>query len=80
LRKDDEPPNNWFEPMIDYKGEEHYIMDYYKTKRLSREDVDQWITDYYLERGWDPETGIPTKEKLAELGLEDLAPRSRKKK
>jgi aldehyde:ferredoxin oxidoreductase len=79
-RKNDEPPQNWFEPMVDYKGEEHYMMDYYRTKRLTREDVDQWITDYYLERGWDPDTGIPTKQKLAELGLEELATKGRKKK
>lgn len=26
--------------------------------------------DYYLARGWDPETGIPTEEKLRDLGLE----------
>ena len=79
-RKDDEPPQNWFEPMLDYKGEERYMMDYYKTKRLTREDVDQWITDYYVERGWDQDTGIPTKEKIAELGIEELAPKRRKKK
>ncbi|MBQ9991846.1 MAG: hypothetical protein IJP33_00265 [Firmicutes bacterium] len=30
--------------------------------------------NYYTEMGWDPETGIPTKGKLQELGLEDLIP------
>jgi aldehyde:ferredoxin oxidoreductase len=24
---------------------------------------------YYRERGWDPKTGIPTQEKLEELGF-----------
>ena len=27
----------------------------------------------YRERGWDPEKSLPTKEKLRELGLEDIA-------
>ncbi len=27
---------------------------------------------YYLERGWDPETGAPTNKKLQELGLSDV--------
>ncbi|HEX75231.1 MAG TPA: hypothetical protein G4O12_01470 [Dehalococcoidia bacterium] len=71
-RKDDEPPDMWFEPMRAPDGEEIFLMDYYKTKVLSREDVDQWLDDYYDERGWDIEKGIPTKEKLTKLGLEDL--------
>ena len=28
---------------------------------------------YYAERGWDPETGIPTRAKLEELDLKDIA-------
>ena len=28
---------------------------------------------YYEERGWDIKTGIPTKDKLTELGLEEQA-------
>jgi aldehyde:ferredoxin oxidoreductase len=27
------------------------------------------LDEYYQLRGWDPETGWPTKEKLAELSL-----------
>jgi len=27
------------------------------------------LDEYYAARGWNPVTGIPTKEKLAELGL-----------
>ena len=73
-RKDDEPPKQWFEPMRTWDGKELFIMDYYKTKRLSREDVNQWLDDYYNERGWDIKTGIPTREKLIELGLEELVP------
>jgi aldehyde:ferredoxin oxidoreductase len=73
-RKDDEPPDAWFKPMKTYDGKEVFMTDYYKTKRLTREDVDQWLSDYYDERGWDIKKGIPTKEKLTELGLEELIP------
>lgn len=31
------------------------------------------IDDYYAARGWDKETGIPTREKLHDLGLIDVA-------
>jgi aldehyde:ferredoxin oxidoreductase len=29
------------------------------------------LREYYEARGWDEETGIPKKEKLLELGLQD---------
>jgi aldehyde:ferredoxin oxidoreductase len=31
------------------------------------------LDDYYQERGWQVETGIPTREKLVEVGLADIA-------
>jgi aldehyde:ferredoxin oxidoreductase len=43
-------------------------------------DLEAMLTAYYQARGWDAETGYPTKEKLLELGLdrvvEDLYPSS----
>ena len=30
------------------------------------------LDDYYDERGWEIERGIPTKDKLIELGLADV--------
>ncbi len=36
------------------------------------EQLDKMLSDYYKVRGWD-ENGIPTKEKLKELEIEDLA-------
>ena len=36
---------------------------------ISREELDQMLDEYYAERGWDVETGVPTREKLEELGL-----------
>ncbi|MGB9592960.1 MAG: aldehyde ferredoxin oxidoreductase C-terminal domain-containing protein, partial [Anaerolineae bacterium] len=38
-------------------------------------DVDPLLDEYYQLRGWDVKTGIPTRAKLRELGLEDVADR-----
>jgi aldehyde:ferredoxin oxidoreductase len=35
-------------------------------------DVDKYMQEYYAIRGWDRETGKPTREKISELGLADL--------
>ena len=48
-----------------------YLMDYYRTKKLTKQDVMKLVEDYYRERGWDPSTGIPTREKLKALELEE---------
>ena len=40
-----------------------------KGRRLTREDLDYMLDDYYQIRGWD-EQGVPTPKKLKELGLE----------
>lgn len=34
---------------------------------------DLMLNDYYKERGWDVETGLPMKKKLVELGLKHVA-------
>ncbi|NLJ77741.1 MAG: aldehyde ferredoxin oxidoreductase family protein [Tissierellia bacterium] len=39
-------------------------------ERISQEDLDYMLDEYYKARGWDEE-GIPTPEKLRELGIED---------
>ena len=36
-------------------------------------DIEAMLAAYYEARGWDPETGKPSPEKLSELGLEDVA-------
>ena len=36
---------------------------------ISNDDLKQMLDEYYAVRDWDPETGIPTKGKLTELGL-----------
>jgi len=36
-------------------------------------DVDTLVSEYYEALDWDPETGKPSKKRLLELGLEDVA-------
>ena len=36
-------------------------------------DIKAMLIAYYEARGWDVESGKPLKEKLVELGLEDVA-------
>jgi aldehyde:ferredoxin oxidoreductase len=44
-----------------------------KGQLISQEDLDTMLDEYYLERGWDVKTGVPTRAKLTELGLEYIA-------
>lgn len=52
------------EPLKGGAAKGHYI---------SREDLNQMLDEYYEARGWEVETGAPTKDKLKELGLEYVA-------
>lgn len=70
-RKDDKAPEAWFKPLMQ-GGKEYRITDYYGTSTLAREDVERFLDDYYDERGWDIASGIPTRWKLEELGLQSL--------
>src|SRR5258706_3110281 len=36
-------------------------------------DIKEMLLAYYAARGWDVETGKPLREKLVQLGLEDIA-------
>jgi aldehyde:ferredoxin oxidoreductase len=47
---------------------ESYLHDHFG-RRFSRDDVHRMLDDYYEKRGWDIDRGVPTKEKLVELGL-----------
>lgn len=76
-RKDDKAPDVWFKP-IKGKEKDYPLTDYYKTKVITEQDMESLIEDYYNERGWDKATGIPTPEKLKELGLETKKARSRR--
>jgi aldehyde:ferredoxin oxidoreductase len=43
---------------------------YEKEKRCEIHDYEKMLDEYYEARGWDVRSGVPTKEKLVELGLE----------
>lgn len=72
-RKDDRVPPAWFSPLVTPEGRECRLRDYYGTKELTTGDCEKMLDEYYDERGWDKILGIPTKEKLTELGLSDIA-------
>ena len=64
-RKDDTWPDKFFEePMPDGPA---------KGAVLSRDTIDRLLDEYYEIRGWDKKTGVPTAEKLREIGLPDVA-------
>lgn len=76
-REDDAIPSIWLQnaerPLISdqlnrFSQGKGYLHDYFD-KRLSRDDLHKTIDDYYEKRGWDIDRGVPTKEKLLELGL-----------
>ena len=71
-RRQDRAPEAWFQPLVS-DGQEHRMRNYEDTVDLTREDVEDFLDDYYDERGWDKKTGLPTREKLVELGLESMA-------
>ncbi|MBW1784993.1 MAG: hypothetical protein JRK53_00015 [Deltaproteobacteria bacterium] len=71
-RKDDKPPGKWFKPLEGTDGKKYPLMDYYRTKVLKEGDLEGPLDDYYDERGWDKKTGLPTSQKLDELGLRDI--------
>jgi aldehyde:ferredoxin oxidoreductase len=44
-----------------------------KGNKINRDDFEKLKDEYYELRGWDIPSGLPTKEKFVELGLEDIA-------
>ena len=40
---------------------------------IDRDKFEKMLEDYYLMRGWDKETGIPTQERLQALGVSEVA-------
>lgn len=64
-RKDDHFPDRFYkEPILDGPS---------KGSILRREHIDRLLDEYYQVVGWDKETGIPTEQKLVELGLDYVA-------
>lgn len=71
-REHDVPPAKWFK-MTRRADEELHLTDLLKSHTLSKGDIEVLLDDYYDERGWDVGKGIPTRQKLRELGLDDVA-------
>jgi aldehyde:ferredoxin oxidoreductase len=67
-RKDDYLSERHFTEPLFILGEETWLYDYYHTRRLTKEDFEMLLDDYYEERGWD-RNGIPTRKTLTELEL-----------
>jgi aldehyde:ferredoxin oxidoreductase len=63
-KKNDVLPERMFEPVPD--GPE-------KGEKIDREKFNEMLDRYYRNRGWEPDTGIPSEKKLKELGLEEVA-------
>lgn len=42
-------------------------------RATSKEELDAMLDEYYQARGWEKETGIPSEQKLRELGLGNVA-------
>jgi aldehyde:ferredoxin oxidoreductase len=61
-RKDDIIPSWW------KAAEAGSIKDYWG-KALSKDGLEKMLDDYYEERGWDIETGIPTEKRIEEVEL-----------
>jgi len=64
-RKDDRPPDRFFnEPIKSGPG---------KGERLEKDKFEKVLDEYYELRGWDKETGLPTRSKLEEVDLKEVA-------
>jgi aldehyde:ferredoxin oxidoreductase len=61
-RKDDTLPKRFLEEPMPEGGSKGYVA-----------VLDPLLDEYYLARGWDVKTGLPTRRKLEELGLEYVA-------
>jgi aldehyde:ferredoxin oxidoreductase len=66
-RQDDRVPA-WMTPLQTPDGEA-ITRDYYHEKIISHDDMERILGDYYEERGWDRDSGVPTKSKLDAIGL-----------
>jgi aldehyde:ferredoxin oxidoreductase len=56
-RADDRLPARFTDPLPKHAG-------------LTHQQQDKIVTDYYVEQGWDPETGVPTADTIRALGIE----------
>ena len=67
-RKDDYPPQHTFEHPLEFTVQEQE----YK-QVLEKDKYDEVLTEFYKLAGYDEKTGIPFRETLEKLGLENIA-------
>ena len=75
-RRDDRFPARWFEGLIETKDgqeKEIYLEDYWGNDLRAAGKVSQFMDDYYDERGWDKKLGVPSPQRLEDLGLKEEA-------
>ncbi|MBC7126650.1 MAG: aldehyde ferredoxin oxidoreductase family protein [Candidatus Methanosuratincola petrocarbonis] len=64
-RKDDTLPRRFLEEPIPEGPSQGMYTD--------EPTLNKMLDDFYALKGWDPKTGVPTREKLVRMGLEDVA-------
>jgi aldehyde:ferredoxin oxidoreductase len=72
-RDDDEIPPQWIrniEEPLKLRTGNSYLKDWFG-RRVKKGAIEELMIDYYDEHGWDQRTGLPTKEKMIELGLKE---------
>ena len=67
-RKDDKFPKEWFKP-LKLGDNQLEFKDFYGGTVITKAIANQLLDDYYEEREWQKNNGIPSQEKLKELGL-----------
>ncbi len=67
-RRFDAVPRLWLRPMVSPEGVE-VCTDYFRNRAFGEKEFEEALTAYYQERGWDPDTGLPKREKFSQLGL-----------
>jgi aldehyde:ferredoxin oxidoreductase len=74
-RADDVLPGLWAKAIdepVETSRSEVRLLDYFG-KPITHAGFEKMLDDYYDEHGWDINKGVPTKEKLLELGLGEFA-------
>lgn len=67
-RKDDRFPEKWLEPLALGDGRRLPLTDV-GGETITAGSLKKMLNDYYDERGWDINSGVPSESKLMELGL-----------
>jgi aldehyde:ferredoxin oxidoreductase len=67
-RADDRIPLQWFQP-AETDGQRREARDYYRRTVLTLEDLERFLESYYEERGWEADSGLPSRDALEVLGL-----------